>query len=159
MRAISGSGTDPTNETEVTTCAPPGVICLTSREICLFLHLLRVVYFSSQITYTDLITAFQVSALSWQPGATAAWLAVGWESGELYLYHHSSESAESSSSSTAKKCLKVDTLHAAAVFLMQWSPAGSRLVTADKNGSVVGWKVDPSTHTTSLLNYFSTIYC
>ena len=97
---------------------------------------------------TDLITAFQVSALSWQPGATAAWLAVGWESGELYLYHHSSESAESSSSSTAKKCLKVDTLHAAAVFLMQWSPAGSRLVTADKNGSVVGWKVDPGKHTT-----------
>ena len=97
---------------------------------------------------TDLITAFQVSALSWQPGATAAWLAVGWESGELYLYHHSSVSAESSSSSTAKKCLKVDTLHAAAVFLMQWSPAGSRLVTADKNGSVVGWKVDPGKHTT-----------
>ena len=96
---------------------------------------------------TDLITAFQVSALSWQPGATAAWLAVGWESGELYLYHHSSaESAESSASSTGKKCLKVDTLHAAAVFLMQWSPAGSRLVTADKNGSVVGWKVDPGTY-------------
>ena len=113
-------------------------------------HLLRILLILSK--YTDLITAFQVSALSWQPGATAAWLAVGWESGELYLYHHSSESAESSSSSTAKKCLKVDTLHAAAVFLMQWSPAGSRLVTADKNGSVVGWKVDPGTHTTDLLN-------
>ena len=86
----------------------------------------------------------QVSALSWQPSAQS-WLAVGWESGELYLYNHSKGGDDT------KKCLKVDTNHAAALFLMEWSPAGSRLVTADKNGSVVGWKVDQgkrSTHKT-----------
>ena len=85
----------------------------------------------------------QVSSLAWHTGVQS-WLAVGWENGELYLYHHSSDP-------DLKKCLKVDSLHGAAVFLMQWSPAGSRLVTADKNGSVVGWRIDPASGQPSVI--------
>ena len=74
-------------------------------------------------------TTAQVSSLSWHP--IKLWLCVGWENGELYLYDHAKSN-----------CLKVETLHQSSVFLLRWSSAGSRLVSADRNGSVVGWRVD-----------------
>ena len=74
----------------------------------------------------------QVSALSWHP--IQKLLIVGWESGEIYLYDHDKA-----------KCMRIDSdaSHQAAVALIQWSTYGKRLITADKTGSVIGWKIDP----------------
>jgi hypothetical protein len=45
----------------------------------------------------------------------------------------------------ANRCVRVDTLHNSAISIMKWSAAGSRLITADKMGSVVGWRVESGT--------------
>ncbi len=67
----------------------------------------------------------QASCLAWHPVRKV--LAVGWESGDLYLYADDT-------------CLRVDTTHSASIHLGQWNAGGQILVTADKNGAVVGWR-------------------
>ena len=41
-------------------------------------------------------------------------------------------------------CVEVPTIHNASVTLLEWSGAGSRLVSADSAGSVIGWSLDRS---------------
>ncbi len=73
----------------------------------------------------------QVSALSWHP--LQKLLVVGWENGEIYLYDH--EEA---------KCMRIeaDASHQSAVSLIKWSTFGRRLITTDRTGSVIGWKIE-----------------
>ena len=71
----------------------------------------------------------QASSLAWHPVKKI--LVVGWDSGELYLYAN-------------QQCSKVDSSHNASVHLAQFSAQGNSLVTADKNGTIVGWKTDTS---------------
>lgn len=75
----------------------------------------------------------QVSALSWHP--LQKLLVVGWENGEIYLYDHDET-----------KCMRIeaDASHQSAVALIKWSTYGRRLITTDKSGSVIGWKLDSS---------------
>lgn len=73
-----------------------------------------------------------MTALAWHPEKKI--LIVGWENGEIYLYIDSKS-----------QCLKVDTLHQSAVTLLQWSTRGSRLISTDKNGSVIGWRIESDT--------------
>ncbi len=55
---------------------------------------------------------------------------IGWESGDLYLF-------------VEDTCLRVDTSHGASpIHLARWSARGNMLVTADKNGAVIGWRSD-----------------
>ena len=70
-----------------------------------------------------------MSCLLWHP--IHALLCVGWENGDIYVYDR-----------TQNRCVRVDTLHNSAIVLMRWSAAGSRLITADKMGSVIGWRVE-----------------
>ena len=39
--------------------------------------------------------------------------------------------------------IEADASHQAAVALIKWSAFGRRLITTDKTGSVIGWKLDP----------------
>jgi WD40 repeat protein len=75
----------------------------------------------------------QVSGLAWHP--LQKLLVVGWENGEIYFYNHDEN-----------KCARIeaDASHQAAVALIKWSLYGRRLITTDKTGSVIGWKIDPS---------------
>ena len=77
----------------------------------------------------------QVSALSWHPLQKI--LIVGWENGELYIYDHEKT-----------QCVRIesDAAHQSAVALLKWSGLGKRLITADRTGSVIGWRVDPQKH-------------
>ncbi|XP_076028823.1 intraflagellar transport protein rempA [Oratosquilla oratoria] len=71
----------------------------------------------------------QVTSLAWHPIKRI--LAVGWESGELYLWNdHENELHE------------IQSLHRAPISILQFSDAGTRLVSADASGSMVGWRVD-----------------
>ena len=70
-----------------------------------------------------------MSCLQWHPIHTL--LCVGWENGDIYVYDRAQN-----------RCIRVDTLHNSAIALMRWSAAGSRLITADKIGSVIGWRVE-----------------
>ena len=73
----------------------------------------------------------QVSSLCWHPLQTL--LVVGWENGEIYLYDHEET-----------KCMRIeaDASHQSAVALIKWSTFGRRLITSDKTGSVIGWKLE-----------------
>ena len=73
----------------------------------------------------------QVTATAWHP--TNKLLAIGWENGELFLY-----------SEQTNTCTEVQTLHTANILILEWSQAGSRLISADGAGSVVGWSLDRS---------------
>ena len=61
-------------------------------------------------------------------------LTVGWENGEIYVYDHEKS-----------QCMRIeaDASHQAAVALIKWSAYGKRLITADRTGSVIGWRIDP----------------
>jgi len=66
-------------------------------------------------------------------------LVIGWDSGDLYLY-------------VEDTCLRVDTSHSSSIHLAEWSyprsggggsgSGSALLVTADRDGSVVGWRSD-----------------
>ncbi|KAK3865459.1 hypothetical protein Pcinc_025661 [Petrolisthes cinctipes] len=73
----------------------------------------------------------QVTSVTWHP--TKRILAVGWESGELFLWNdHEHELHE------------IQSLHRAPISILQFSSAGTRLVSADASGATVGWRVDTS---------------
>ncbi|CAL4114854.1 unnamed protein product, partial [Meganyctiphanes norvegica] len=73
----------------------------------------------------------QVTCIAWHPSKRI--LSVGWESGELFIWNdHESELHE------------IQSLHRAPIAILQFSAAGSRLVTADASGALVGWHVDAS---------------
>nr|XP_053636064.1 uncharacterized protein LOC128691223 [Cherax quadricarinatus] len=58
-------------------------------------------------------------------------MAVGWESGELYLWNdHEHELHE------------IQSLHRAPISILKFSEGGTRLVSADASGATVGWRVD-----------------
>ena len=71
----------------------------------------------------------QASCLAWHPVKKI--LVMGWDSGEIYLYAN-------------QQCSKVDSSHNASVHLAQFSAQGNNLVTADKSGTIIGWKTDTS---------------
>ncbi|GAB1869232.1 Intraflagellar transport protein 140 homolog [Camponotus japonicus] len=73
----------------------------------------------------------QVTALAWHPERT--WLAAGWESGELRVWPGDTGTQEFS---------VIVTPHRESITILQWSQYGSRLVSADTGGSIVGWKID-----------------
>eukprot|EP00095_Tigriopus_kingsejongensis_P006204 snap_masked-scaffold252_size238019-processed-gene-1.6 protein:Tk06204 transcript:snap_masked-scaffold252_size238019-processed-gene-1.6-mRNA-1 annotation:"intraflagellar transport protein 140-like protein" len=80
----------------------------------------------------------QPSCLCWHP--LKKLLIIGWDVGEMYMYVNS-------------QCLKVDALHNAAIHLAEWSKHGTNLITADKNGSVIGWKSDGGSHLEMLFHH------
>lgn len=61
----------------------------------------------------------QVTALAWHPIQRI--LAVGWETGELYLWNDHEEELH-----------QIQSLHRAPISILHFSQAGSRLVTADQ---------------------------
>ena len=71
----------------------------------------------------------QVTSAAWHP--TRKVLAIGWENGELFLF-----------SDHNNTCSEVTTVHTASIVLLEWSQAGSRLISGDGAGSVVGWSLD-----------------
>ncbi|XP_047485121.1 intraflagellar transport protein 140 homolog [Penaeus chinensis] len=73
----------------------------------------------------------QVTSVTWHPSKRI--LAIGWETGELYLWNdHEHEFHE------------IQSLHRAPISILSFSAAGTRLVSADASGSLVGWRVDTS---------------
>lgn len=60
-------------------------------------------------------------------------MAAGWESGELRVWPGDTGTQEFS---------VVVTPHRESITILQWSQFGSRLVSADSGGSLVGWKID-----------------
>ncbi|XP_014614871.1 PREDICTED: intraflagellar transport protein 140 homolog [Polistes canadensis] len=73
----------------------------------------------------------QVTALGWHPDRR--WLAAGWESGELRIWPGDTGSNEFN---------VIVTPHRDPITILQWSPHGSRLVSADAAGSIIAWKID-----------------
>ena len=71
----------------------------------------------------------QVTSTAWHP--TKKMLAVGWETGELFLYSDHNNS-----------CVELQTIHTSSILILEWSGGGSRLVSGDGSGSVVGWALD-----------------
>ncbi|CAG0897138.1 unnamed protein product [Darwinula stevensoni] len=71
----------------------------------------------------------QPTAIAWHPHKKI--LAVGWESGGLSLCN-----------AAEKQFQPVQSLHQGRLGLLQWSSQGSRLISADSDGAVVGWKSD-----------------
>ena len=69
----------------------------------------------------------QTSCLAWHP--VQKFLVIGWESGELYIYSNG-------------QCTKIDSLHNAPIHLGVWSSCGSSFISADKNGTIIGWRSD-----------------
>ena len=70
----------------------------------------------------------QVTTTAWHPNKKM--LAIGWETGELYLYSDHNNS-----------CVELQTIHTSSIVILEWSQAGSRLISGDGSGSVVGWAV------------------
>ncbi|KAB7493708.1 Intraflagellar transport protein [Armadillidium nasatum] len=71
----------------------------------------------------------QVTVIAWHPFKRI--LAIGWESGELFIYNdHEHELHE------------IQSLHRSPLSVLHFSSGGKRLVTADTSGSVVGWNAD-----------------
>ncbi|CAM9937918.1 intraflagellar transport protein 140 homolog isoform X2 [Lampetra fluviatilis] len=73
--------------------------------------------------------AFLPTALAWHPSRPL--LAVGWETGEVFVYHE-----------LDKETQKAQALHSADIALLQWSSNGTRLISADRDGLVICWRVD-----------------
>ena len=82
----------------------------------------------------------QVTCTAWHP--TNKILAIGWENGELFLY-----------SEQTNTCTEVQTLHTANILILEWSQAGSRLVSGDGAGSVVGWSLDRSSQLNTIFHH------
>ncbi|XP_072382747.1 intraflagellar transport protein 140 homolog isoform X1 [Diabrotica undecimpunctata] len=73
--------------------------------------------------------SFQVTALSWHPNKII--LVTGWENGELKIWNGSD-----------KDFANVIGPHKAPITFLGFSEKGTRLVSCDSTGSVIGWKVD-----------------
>ncbi|CAH0563779.1 unnamed protein product [Brassicogethes aeneus] len=73
--------------------------------------------------------SYQVTSLAWHPEKTV--LACGWENGELKIWD-----------GMEKEFVNIAGLHKSPVILLEFSEKGSRLVSCDTSGSIVGWKVD-----------------
>ncbi|CAM9858415.1 unnamed protein product, partial [Phaeothamnion confervicola] len=69
-------------------------------------------------------------ALDWQPHTRT--LAVGWADGQVSVWNTDRVACVCTNSS----------VHRHAVTVLQWDPAGARLVTGDRGGTVCMWKVD-----------------
>ena len=68
----------------------------------------------------------QVTSLSWHPSHRI--LAVGWETGELYLWNDHEEELH-----------QIQSLHRAPIDILQFSQAGTRLVSADTVSAERSW--------------------
>ncbi|XP_036142588.1 intraflagellar transport protein 140 homolog [Monomorium pharaonis] len=73
----------------------------------------------------------QVTALGWHPEKT--WLSAGWENGELRVWPGDTGTQEFN---------VIVTPHRDSITILQWSQYGGRLVSADNDGFIVGWKID-----------------
>ncbi|KAI4456192.1 hypothetical protein MML48_8g00010237 [Holotrichia oblita] len=71
----------------------------------------------------------QVTALAWHPERKI--LSVGWENGELQTWNEND-----------KEFMYINGPHKAPVTLLEFSEKGSRLISCDSSGSLVGWKVE-----------------
>ncbi|ELT94193.1 hypothetical protein CAPTEDRAFT_114177 [Capitella teleta] len=69
------------------------------------------------------------SAIQWHP--TKRILAIGWETGEVNITNEQDH-----------ELYEVPLLHKAEITILQWSSAGSRLVTGDSSGLLLVWKTD-----------------
>ncbi|GFS01827.1 intraflagellar transport protein 140 homolog [Elysia marginata] len=69
------------------------------------------------------------SSYAWHP--TRKIIAVGWETGEITLWNEQD-----------KELIEAAHLHRSEVTVMRWSSSGSRLLSADNSGVIIGWKSD-----------------
>ncbi|XP_066587942.1 intraflagellar transport protein 140 homolog [Prorops nasuta] len=72
-----------------------------------------------------------VTALAWHP--ERRWLAIGWHTGILRIWPGDTGINDFNN---------VVTPHRDSITILKWSQHGGRLVSADSEGSVVGWKID-----------------
>ncbi|XP_041473205.1 intraflagellar transport protein 140 homolog isoform X2 [Lytechinus variegatus] len=76
------------------------------------------------------------TSLAWHP--THPSVAVGWESGEILIWNEQDQQLQEATK-----------LHKAQVCLLQWSAKGQRLLSGDKEGTLIMWKSDGKGHLTS----------
>ncbi|CAL1531559.1 unnamed protein product [Lymnaea stagnalis] len=62
-------------------------------------------------------------------------LAVGWETGEIILWNEQD-----------KELIEAPHLHRSEISVFQWSSNGTRLISADTSGVLIGWKSDSKGH-------------
>uniref|UniRef100_A0A4W3HUQ7 Intraflagellar transport 140 n=1 Tax=Callorhinchus milii TaxID=7868 RepID=A0A4W3HUQ7_CALMI len=73
---------------------------------------------------------FQPTAICWHPSKRI--LATGWEAGEIILWNEQDGEEQQS----------VTEAHCADITLLEWSTNGNRLISADKLGVLLVWRVD-----------------
>ncbi|GFO12432.1 intraflagellar transport protein 140 homolog, partial [Plakobranchus ocellatus] len=69
------------------------------------------------------------SSYAWHP--TRKIIAVGWETGEITIWNEQD-----------KELIEAAHLHRSEVTVMRWSSNGTRLLSADNSGVIIGWKSD-----------------
>ncbi|KAK7788798.1 hypothetical protein R5R35_010909 [Gryllus longicercus] len=80
----------------------------------------------------------QVTTLTWHPSKKL--LVTGWENGEIRVWIGE------------KEFTSVESPHQVPIIILEWSEQGGRLVSGDTGGSLVGWKVDPRGHFSSVFH-------